>query len=218
MGGYTNQKGIGLYATTGTTDDWAYAATSALGYTLEHGTAFHPPYAGGVVKSFKGVLRAYMTMARAAADPDLHAVISGRVVGPGGRPVGARLSLTKRFRTPLGHGNPTGKKFVVEKLATAMRARRSGGFVWHVNPSTRPIVLSRRERQGVGLTPAPARRAPRGARIRSSGASLAVWPHGRSTRLPYVWLVMTPVTCLPRTSLRTLRVSGSEKGSSPRYV
>jgi hypothetical protein len=43
MGGYTNQKGIGLYVTTGTTDDWAYAATSALGYTLEHGTAFHPP-------------------------------------------------------------------------------------------------------------------------------------------------------------------------------
>jgi hypothetical protein len=152
MGGYTNQKGIGLYATTGTTGDWAYAATSALGYTLEHGTAFHPPYAGGVGKSFKGVLRAYMTMARAAADPDLHAVISGRVVGPGGRPVGARLFLTKRFRTPLGHGNPTGQRFVVEKLATAMRARRGDGFVWHVNPSTRPIVLSRGRRESYTLT------------------------------------------------------------------
>jgi hypothetical protein len=152
MGGYTNQKGIGLYATTGTTDDWAYAATSALGYTFEHGTAFHPPYARSVGKSFKGVLRAYMIMARAAADPDLHSVISGRVVDRDGRAVGARLFLTKRFRTPLGHGNPTGKRFIVEKLATGMQTRRNGAFVWHVNPSTRPIVLSNRGSESYTLT------------------------------------------------------------------
>jgi hypothetical protein len=152
MGGYTNQKGIGLYATTGTTGDWAYAAISALGYTLEHGTAFHPPYARSVGKSFKGVLRAFMIMAHAAADPDLHSVISGRVVDRGGRPVAARLFLTKRFRTPLGHGNPSGKKFIVEKLATGMQTRRSGAFVWHVNPSTRPTVLSNGRRESYTLT------------------------------------------------------------------
>ena len=121
MGGYANQKGIGLYATTGTTDDWAYAATSALGYTFEHGAAFHPPYASSVGKDFKGVLRAYMIMARAAATPRLHGVISGRVVSPSGRPVNARLRLTKRFRTPLGRGNPSGRRFVVERLATPCR-------------------------------------------------------------------------------------------------
>jgi hypothetical protein len=152
MGGYTNQKGIGLYATTGTTDDWAYAAISALGYTLEHGTAFHPPYARSVGKSFKGVLRAYTIMARAAADPDRHSVISGRVVDRGGRAVGARLFLTKHFRTPLGHGNPTGKRFIVERLATGMQTRRNGAFVWHVNPSTRPIVLSNGRRESYTLT------------------------------------------------------------------
>jgi zinc carboxypeptidase len=142
MGGYTNQKGIGLYATTGTTDDWAYAATSALGYTFEHGAAFHPPYASSVGKDFKGVLRAYMIMARAAANPHLHGVISGRIVGPGGQPATAKLRLTKRFRTPLGHGNPSGRRFVVERLVTSMRSGRNGGFLWHVNPSTRPIVAS----------------------------------------------------------------------------
>ncbi|MGH2818771.1 MAG: M14 family zinc carboxypeptidase [Actinomycetota bacterium] len=152
MGGYTNQKGIGLYATTGTTDDWAYAAVSALGYTLEHGTAFHPPYGASVGKSFKGVLRAYMIMARTAADPDLHSVISGRVVDRRGRSVGARLFLTKRFRTPLGRGNPTGERFIVEKLATAMRAGRNGNFGWHVNPSTRPIASSKGGRESYTLT------------------------------------------------------------------
>jgi Zinc carboxypeptidase len=145
MGGYANEKGIGLYATTGTTDDWAYAATSALGYTFEHGAAFHPPYASSVGKDFKGVLRAYMIMARAAANPHLHGVISGRVVSPEGRPVRAKLLLTKRFRTPLGRGNPSGRRFVVERLAASMRSGRNGSFVWHVNPSTRPIVAGGRE-------------------------------------------------------------------------
>jgi hypothetical protein len=152
MGGYTNQKGIGLYPTTGTTDDWAYAATAALGYTFEHGTAFHPPYAQSVGKSFRGVLRAYMIMARAAADPDLHSVVTGRVVGSGGQPVDVRLLLTKRFKTPLGDGNPTGKSFVVERLGTAMRSGRDGRFVWHVNPSTRPIALSKGGSESYTLT------------------------------------------------------------------
>jgi hypothetical protein len=151
MGGYANEKGIGLYATTGTTDDWAYAATSALGYTFEHGAAFHPPYASSVGKDFKGVLRAYMIMARAAANSHLHGVISGRVVSPRGRPVNARLRLTKRFKTPLGRRNPSGRRFVVERLATSMQSGRNGGFVWHVNPSTRPIVASKGPRESYTL-------------------------------------------------------------------
>jgi hypothetical protein len=92
-----------------------------------------------------------MIMARAAAKPHLHSVISGRVVSPGGRPVNARLLLTKRFRTPLGRGNPSGRRFVVERLSTSMRSGRNGGFVWHVNPSTRPIVASEGGRESYTL-------------------------------------------------------------------
>jgi hypothetical protein len=92
-----------------------------------------------------------MIMGRAAANPRLHGVISGRVVSPGGRPVNARLLLTKRFRTPLGRGNPSGMRFVVERLATSLRTGRHGGFVWHVNPSTRPVVASDGRRESYTL-------------------------------------------------------------------
>ncbi|MGH2735441.1 MAG: M14 family zinc carboxypeptidase, partial [Actinomycetota bacterium] len=143
MGGYANQKGIGLYITTGTTDDWAYAATAALGFTFEHGEAFHPPYAESVGKSFDGVLEAFTIMGEASADPDLHARVTGRVVGPGGRPVAAVLRLTKRFKTPLWPGNPTGRKSFVERQRLVLRTDAGGGFTWHLNPSTRPEVESR---------------------------------------------------------------------------
>lgn len=139
MGGYTNQKGIGLYATTGTTDDWAYAAMGALGYTFEHGTAFHPPYADGVGQDFKGVMEAFLIMAEAAANPRLHSVIEGRVVDENGKPVKAKLQLFKSFKTPLGDGNPAEKKAIREELSMSLRSDGDGSFAWHVNPSTRPI-------------------------------------------------------------------------------
>ena len=47
--GYTPQKSIQLYVTTGTCSDYAYGVTGSIGYTFEHaGSTFHPPYASTV--------------------------------------------------------------------------------------------------------------------------------------------------------------------------
>ncbi len=43
--GYTPQKSIDLYVTTGTCSDYAYGVLGSIGYTFEHaGSSFHPPY------------------------------------------------------------------------------------------------------------------------------------------------------------------------------
>lgn len=138
MGGYQNIKGIGLYATHGTTDDWAYGALGALGYTFEHGEAFHPPYATSVGEQWRGVIEAFLIMAEATSKPRNHSVIEGRVL-LAGRPVDANLTLTKSFKTPLGDGNPTGKEAIRERLRLTLSTDKDGRFEWHVNPSTRPI-------------------------------------------------------------------------------
>ena len=49
--GYTSQYGWQLYDTTGTTEDWSYAATGGFGYTFEIGDlGFHPPFAETVAE------------------------------------------------------------------------------------------------------------------------------------------------------------------------
>ena len=40
---------------------------------------------------------------------------------------------------------------MVERLATSMRTGHRGGFEWHVNPSTRPIVASEGGRESYTL-------------------------------------------------------------------
>jgi hypothetical protein len=40
---------------------------------------------------------------------------------------------------------------VIERLATSMRSGQNGGFVWHVNASTRPIVASEGGRESYTL-------------------------------------------------------------------
>lgn len=101
---------------------------------------------------------------RALADPMglHHAIVTGRVVdttapaaGPGrgqGRGGGrhqdagvqADLELTKRFETRLwkrGDGsNPLGQATIPEQLNATMTTAPDGRFVWHVNPSTQPVV------------------------------------------------------------------------------
>jgi hypothetical protein len=131
--GYENRATVG-YPTTGTTDDWIYAAMGALGFTFEHGSiGFHPPYAVGVGDLAPKVMKAFMIMGEVAADPRQHAVISGRVAA--GR---ATLTLTKSFKTELSNGNPTGEKAITEKLKLTLKTRPDGRFVWHVPQSVRP--------------------------------------------------------------------------------
>ena len=131
--GYRNNGSVG-YPTTGTTDDWAYAAMGTLGFTIEHGNqGFHPPYANEVGKFWKEHMAAFDIMLAAVTNERYHSVLEGKVAnGP------AELTLTKTFKTPLSPGNPTGEESVTEKLRFKMTTDKDGSFEWHVPPSSRP--------------------------------------------------------------------------------
>ena len=131
--GYKNAPSVG-YPTTGTTDDWAYAATAALGFTIEHGSiGFHPPYADEIGRFWKQHMDAFEVMLDVVANPRYHSVLKGKV--PGGP---ADLTITKTFETPLSPGNPTGTEAVEEKIVLKLRTANDGSFEWHLNPSDRP--------------------------------------------------------------------------------
>lgn len=115
--GYTSQYGFELYDTSGTTEDWNYAAAGSLGYTIEIGPLngpFHGPYEEGVVDQWvgpkvnpddtdpnaprKGGMRAaLLAAAHAAADDASHSVLEGTA------PAGRVLRVKKTFDTKSGH-------------------------------------------------------------------------------------------------------------------
>lgn len=175
--GYTNQYGWQLYDTTGTTDDWTYAATGGFGYTIELGPAdgvFHGDYTRHVVDQYlgtgptagKGVREAYLLAAEAARVPEYTSRVAGRA------PAGRTLRLTKAFETetsdvcavvdvtPVGlaDGDPTtclgttGVQKVPERLAFTTTVPADGRFEWWVNPSTRPFVAKAGGREEYTLT------------------------------------------------------------------
>jgi hypothetical protein len=131
--GYENRPTVG-YPTTGTTDDWAYAAIAALGFTIEHGSqGFHPPYANEVGEHWKEHMEAFEVMLEVSANPRYHSVLKGKVAnGP------AQLTITKTFDTPLSPGNPAGVEAVTEKVEMKLATARDGTFEWHMSPSFRP--------------------------------------------------------------------------------
>ena len=131
--GYNNAPTVG-YPTTGTTDDWAYAAMDSLGYTIEHGKInFHPPYDQEVGSFWKQHVNAFTVLLKAAADPKLHSVIEGRVAGGP-----AKLTITKSFLTKLSPENPTGEAGYPEKIKMSITTEKDGSFEWHLSPSDRP--------------------------------------------------------------------------------
>lgn len=133
--GFANNASVG-YPTTGTTDDWAYAAMGALGFTIEHGgSGFHCAYDQCVGTPTDRTMKAFTVMHRAAANPKYHSVLTGQVAGGP-----AKLTLTKTFKTPLSEGNPLGEKFLTEKLKWSISTEPDGSFEWHITPSTRPYV------------------------------------------------------------------------------
>ena len=133
--GYNNQATVG-YPTTGTTDDWAYAAMGSFGFTIEHGSiGFHPAYDSEVGAFWKQHMKAFDELFAMAANPAYHSVIKGKVVNAKGP---ATISVSKTFQTPLSPGNPTGKKAVKEKLLVEMTTKKDGSFTWHLSPSSRP--------------------------------------------------------------------------------
>lgn len=131
--GYENNGSVG-YPTTGTTDDWAYSTTGALGFTIEHGSqGFHPPYADEVGRYWKEHMEAFEVMLHVSAKPRHHSVLEGRVAGGP-----AKLTITKTFKTRLSPGNPTGEESITEKIRMDLKTDRDGSFEWHLGPSIRP--------------------------------------------------------------------------------
>jgi hypothetical protein len=170
--GYTNQFGWELYDTTGTTEDYSYNATGGYGYTFEIGhQEFHPPYEqvvaeyDGTSAAAEGVKpenaeklttaaadecgedahehtednvgggnrEAFLIAFENAVNTDTHSVVTGTA------PAGATLTLDRTGVFPLWDGSP-----VTDTVETSMLVGESGEFTWHVNPSTRPFVDSRK--------------------------------------------------------------------------
>jgi hypothetical protein len=162
--GYTSQYGWQLYDTSGTTEDWNYAAAGTLGYTIEVGPAdgfFHMPYETGVVAEWEGtganegegMREALLLSLESAAKPADHSVIEGTA------PAGRVLRVKKEFQTltsPVcqialddpgvdqcqAQGDPIA---VDDFIETTMVVPSSGKFEYHVTPSTRPFVAARRD-------------------------------------------------------------------------
>ena len=137
--GYTSQYGWQLYDTTGTTEDWSYAATGGFGYTFEIGDlGFHPPFAETVAEwsgetedaGGGGNRAAYYKAQENTAATTNHSVIAGRA------PAGAVLRLKKTFETPTFDGST-----FTDNLESTIQVGSNGVFDWHVNPSTRPLVV-----------------------------------------------------------------------------
>jgi hypothetical protein len=137
--GYTSQHAWELYDTTGSTEDWSYNATGGFGYTFEIGPdEFHPPfpdvvdqYLGAGEFAGKGNREAYLIALENAVNPETHSVLTGKA------PAGATLRLRKTFATP------TWESSIQDTLDTTMTVGPDGRYTWHVNPSTRPVVMDR---------------------------------------------------------------------------
>jgi hypothetical protein len=137
--GYTSQHAWELYDTTGSTEDWSYNATGGFGYTFEIGAhEFHPPfpevideYLGAGEYAGKGNREAYLLALANAVDAEAHSVLTGKA------PAGATLRLKKTFATP------TWESSIQDSLDTSITVGRNGRYTWHVNPSTRPVVMDR---------------------------------------------------------------------------
>ena len=180
--GYKSQFGWELYDTSGTTEDYTYAAQGGYAYTIEigpKGGQFHMPYQVGVVDQWtgtpgtpsegKGMREALLLAAENAADPQHHAVLTGEA-----RP-GTVLRIRKDFQTETseqcvyaqgyvnssGGGTPLdcpargGKAAFEDKLESTMTVPESGEFRWDVLPSTRPFVGARAESGPVEPTGEP---------------------------------------------------------------
>ena len=157
--GYTSQFGWQLYDTSGTTEDWNYAAQGALGYTIEIGPEdgyFHMPYETGVVKEWvgdpakgrTGMAGALLIGAESAANPAYHSTLAGRA------PAGRVLRLRKDFKTSTSpictFSNPSVSSNICPHQGPAQQVDdfidyttvvpASGRFQWMVGPSTRPFV------------------------------------------------------------------------------
>jgi hypothetical protein len=174
--GYVSQYGYQLYNTSGTTEDWNYAAAGTFGYTIEmgpdssHGGNFHIDYQRGVVNQWngaetidgkgKGLRDALLSVGEAAADRQQFATLKGNA------PPGARLRVRKTFKTfsdDVCIAETTGADCTDDTPRMGVRSRNdfldyttivpeSGKYNWIVTPSTRPFVLKQGKTEQWTLT------------------------------------------------------------------
>ncbi len=140
--GYSSQRSYQLYDTTGTTEDWSYSVTGGLGFTFEIGpNNFHPPFAEMVAEytgeteaagEGGGNRAAFLLALRNTANAKRHSVLQGQA------PPRATLRLTKSFRSPTSQ-----EIRIKDRLFSAIKVPGNGRFVWHINPSTRPLVAKK---------------------------------------------------------------------------
>lgn len=144
--GYTNQIGLSLYPTAGTSRDWSYGALRTIVYTFEHNQAFHPPYAENIPSTYAINRPAWLLLAEAAADPRNHGVVTGTVRTASGAPAaGALVTLTKSFKSPVAEDVLARRDgSVAETITTTAKTDSRGRFTVHANPSTRPTTIQDR--------------------------------------------------------------------------
>ncbi|HEX9823586.1 MAG TPA: M14 family zinc carboxypeptidase [Actinomycetota bacterium] len=133
---YTNQIGLQLYPTSGTSRDWSYDALRTIVYTFEHGTAFHPAYLSTVPAQYALNRIPFLLVMEAGVNPENHGVIVGKVVDAAGAPVAATIRAKKSFDTLTA-----AEARIPETIDTTAPARPDGTFELHVNPSTRPRTI-----------------------------------------------------------------------------
>jgi murein tripeptide amidase MpaA len=171
--GYTSEFSYQLYDTSGTTEDWNYAAAGTYGYTIEMGPSsdkggnFHVAYDRAVIHQWtgeetekgkgKGLRDALMLAGEEAADRTEHSTLAGTA------PPGSVLRLHKDFKTKSAEkictvettgvdcaasGAVLPQRQQADHLDYTTVVRPNGTFNWIVTPSTRPFELKagRRER------------------------------------------------------------------------
>ncbi|MGI8624555.1 MAG: M14 family zinc carboxypeptidase, partial [Solirubrobacteraceae bacterium] len=176
--GYQAFVASNLYDVTGATEDENYFAQGAFGYTTEVGyDNFHPDYQDAVVDQYtgsvdgplgreagrrpsQGLRESMLRAGEAALDARNHAVIRGTA------PAGRVLRLTEDFTTTTsriltdtdGAATAGAPQLVPEHLESTLTVPADGTYVWHVNPSTRPLALVAGRTEAWTLTCGPERR------------------------------------------------------------
>src|SRR4051794_21118502 len=163
--GYTSEYSYQLYDTSGTTEDWNYAAAGTYGYTIEMGPSsdkggnFHIAYDRAVVNQWtgsetekgngKGLRDALLAAGEAAADQQQFSTVAGTA------PAGEVLRLHKDFTTfssDICTVEDTGVDCTAQGAVLPKQSQPdhhvytsvvppSGNFSWIVTPSTRPFEL-----------------------------------------------------------------------------
>jgi len=89
----------------------------------------------GAPRTSKGLQESFLLAGEAALNPANHSIIEGTA------PAGATLKLTKDFTTATSYDADHKFTSIPEHLETTLTVPADGHYVWHVDPSTRPVAL-----------------------------------------------------------------------------